>query len=104
MDTVTLKNYVGPRYYEEIKHLLDESGKLPYDIGLKNPKVSLILAICLGFLGIDRLYQGGVKVFLCKIAMLFFSFGTWWIVDIGYTPMETRRINYEKIIARSQTA
>lgn len=104
MDATTLKTYIGPQYYDALTPLLDEEGKLPYSISLKNPRVTLILSICLGFLGIDRLYQGGVKIFLCKLAMLVFSLGTWWLADIGYAPQETRRINYEKIIARSQTA
>lgn len=99
MDTNTLKRLVGEKHYDEVAALLDENGKLPVKVSLRNPKVTLILAICLGLLGIDRLYQGGLKYFGCKLGMNIFSLGTWWLVDIGYAISMTQEVNYQKIMA-----
>lgn len=101
MDMTTLEKYIGTGHENEIAPFLDENGNLPFSIRFKSPKVTLILSIFLGFTGIDRLYQGGVKIFLCKLAMLVLSLGTWWLADIGYSPKETQRANYEKLIAHS---
>lgn len=97
MDNTEIKKYFGAHHMAEIETLTDEQGKIPADVKLKNPKVTLILAIFLGMLGIDRLYQSGVKVFLCKLAMLMFSLGTWWLVDIGYAVRMTQDINYRNL-------
>lgn len=104
MDMMTLKTFIGPEHADEFAHLLDENGRLPDTIRLKNPKITLILSIFLGFTGIDRLYQGGAKIFLCKLAMLVLSLGTWWLADIGYGPAETQRVNYERLLAHTHTA
>ena len=99
MDTNALRRLVGDNHYDEVAALLDENGKLPVKVSLRNPKVTLILAICLGMFGIDRLYQGGLKYFGCKLGMLCFSLGTWWLVDIGYAISMTQEVNYQKIMA-----
>ena len=101
MDKAELKKYFGSHHMNEIEAMLDDAGKIPADIKLKNPKVTLILAIFLGMFGIDRLYQSGVKVFLCKLGMLLFSLGTWWLVDIGYAIKMTQDVNYNKLLAVS---
>lgn len=101
MDKTELKKYFGSHHMNEIETMLDDAGKLPANIKLKNPKVTLILAIFLGMFGIDRLYQSGVKVFLCKLGMLLFSLGTWWLVDIGYAIKMTQDVNYNKLLAVS---
>lgn len=46
-----------------------------------NPTVALVLAIFLGFLGIDRFYTGNVGMGLIKLVTLG-GFGFWWIIDI----------------------
>lgn len=99
MDINNISKYVGKNHEEEVKVLLKENENLMNSVSLKNPMVSMILAIFLGMFGIDRLYQGGVKVFLCKLGMLILTLGTWWLVDIGYTRMVTAEDNYKKIIA-----
>lgn len=98
MSNTEIKRYFGTHHMAEIEALIGESGKLPENTKLKNPKVTLILAVFLGMFGIDRLYQSGVKVFLCKLAMLVFSLGTWWLVDIGYAVRMTQETNYNAII------
>lgn len=99
MDKTELKKYFGSHHMSEIEAMLSADGKLPADIKLKNPKVTLILAIFLGMFGIDRLYQSGIKVCLCKLGMLMFSLGTWWLIDIGYAVKMTQDVNYEKLTA-----
>ena len=90
MNRTELKKYFGTRYMAEAEAMADENGNLPENIKLKNPKVTLVLAIFLGMFGIDRLYQSGVKVWLCKLGMLMFSLGTWWLIDIGYAVKMTQ--------------
>ena len=98
MDKTLIKQYFGAHHMAEIETLTDEAGNLPSDIKLKNPKVTLVLAIFLGMFGIDRLYQAGVKVFLCKLGMMLFSLGTWWLIDIGYAVRMTQDVNYNNLI------
>lgn len=97
MENIEIKKYFGAHHMAEVDALTNGSGMLPA-IKLKNPRVTLILAIFLGMFGIDRLYQSGVKVFLCKLAMLMFSLGTWWLIDIGYAIKMTQDVNYDKLI------
>lgn len=102
MDTTSLRTLVGDRHAEEISALLDENGSLPGNITLKNPKVTLILAIVLGIFAIDRLYQGGIKLWFCKMAMLLLTIGMWVFVDIGYSIKSTQETNYERIMKAAQ--
>ena len=98
-----IQHYIGKEHAEEIetlKNKIDRSG-----IGrlkLKNPKMILILSIFLGFLGIDRLYQGGVKMFLCKIAIVCLTFGTWWLADIYFAKHCAEEDNYNKLLVMVQ--
>lgn len=46
-----------------------------------NPAVALVLAIFLGFLGIDRFYTGNVLAGLIKLLTLG-GFTIWWVIDI----------------------
>ena len=99
MDKAQLEKFVGKKHADEVLTLLGEDGHLPAGVRLKNPMITLILSIFLGPVGIDRLYQGGPKVFLCKIALVLFTLGTWWLPDIGYSIPMTQEINYRKITA-----
>jgi TM2 domain-containing membrane protein YozV len=98
-----IQHYIGKEHAEEIetlKNKIDRSG-----IGrlkLKNPKIILILSVFLGFLGIDRLYQGGVKMFLCKIAIVCLTFGTWWLADIYFAKHCAEEDNYNKLLIMVQ--
>lgn len=98
MDANNLTKLIGKSHTEEVKALMQENDSLS-KVSLKNPIVTLILSIFLGIIGIDRLYQGGIKIFLCKLAMVLLTLGTWWIVDIGYSIKVTQEVNYNKIIA-----
>ena len=99
MDRAQIEKFVGKKYADEVQQLLEEDGQLPPGVRLKNPMITLILSIFLGPVGIDRLYQGGPKVFLCKIALVLFTLGTWWLPDIGYSRPMTQEINYRQITA-----
>ena len=99
MNTSEIKKYFGSHHEAEIAAMLNDNAKILDNVTLKNPKVTLILAIFLGMFGIDRLYQSGVKVFLCKLGMLLFSLGTWWLVDIGYSIRMTQDVNYNNLLA-----
>lgn len=99
MDTAKLAAYVGKQHTDEILLLLGEENNIVKTANLKNPRVTLLLSIFLGMFGIDRLYQSGIKMFLCKLGMLLFSLGTWWIADIGYSIKTTQEANYNKIMA-----
>lgn len=96
MDRAQIEKFVGKKYADEVQQLLEEDGQLPPGVRLKNPMITLILSIFLGPVGIDRLYQGGPKVFLCKIALVLFTLGIWWLPDIGYSIPMTQEINYRK--------
>lgn len=98
MDINKLSYMVGKDHEAEVQELIEKNGTLPQKVTLKNPKITLILSILLGILAIDRLYQSGVKVFLCKIAILILTFGVWWIVDIGYSIKFTQERNYNEIM------
>lgn len=99
MDNARLASLVGKDHVEEIRGLVDKNGELPAKVSFRNPKVTLILSIFLGIIAIDRLYQGGIKFFFYKLAMLLLTLGTWWIVDIGYSIKTTQEANYNKIIS-----
>ncbi|HPR24242.1 MAG TPA: TM2 domain-containing protein [Bacillota bacterium] len=94
-----IQNYIGKGHKDEIETLKNQITESGIDkLKLKNPKMILILSIFLGFLGIDRLYQGGIKMFLCKIAMVCLTFGTWWLTDIYFAKHCAEEDNYNKIL------
>ena len=61
MNELDIKKYFGSQHLAEVTSILNSN--TVNNVKLKNPKTTLILAIFLGMFGIDRLYQGGVKVF-----------------------------------------
>ncbi|MDO4545434.1 MAG: TM2 domain-containing protein [Bacillota bacterium] len=97
MNVDNLNALVGEHHAEEVRELVSQDEFLLKKAHLRNPKVTLVLAIFLGMFGIDRLYQSGVKVFLCKIAILLLTLGTWWLADIGYSISTTQEVNYNRI-------
>lgn len=90
-----LKHYVSHEHLTEISAISTEN--LP-KIHFKSPKVALILSILVGMFAIDRLYQGGVKMFLIKLAMLALTFGTWYIADIYFCRNAVQTENYNKLM------
>lgn len=96
----SVKRYIGPEHAAETEALLASCNYSRLkDLKFKNPRITLILSIFLGFVGIDRLYQGGPKMFLCKLAMTFLTFGTWWLADIYFSKHTVQESNYEKLLA-----
>lgn len=100
LNVETVKSYVGKEHTNEVDMLVDscEQTKLT-NLTFKNPKVALILSIFLGFIGIDRLYQGGLKMFGCKLAMVALTFGTWWLADIYFNRHTVEEANYQKLLS-----
>ena len=98
MNSAEIKRYFGLHHIEEVSSMINDTDISLENIKLKNPKITLILAIFLGIFGIDRLYQAGIKVWLCKLGMLFFSLGTWWLIDIGYAIPMTQDANYKNLV------
>ena len=96
----TLKAYIGSEHTTEIQALMEncEQSKLS-NLVFKNPKVAVILSVFFGLIGIDRLYQGGIKMFLYKLAMNIMTFGTWWLVDIYYNKHSVEEANYQKLLS-----
>ena len=101
MDANTLAKYIGKEHVEEVQTLMENDRQLLNKVSFKNPVVALVLSIFLGIIGIDRLYQGGVSVFACKLLLCLLTFGVWWIADLGYSVIMTKETNYKKIIAAS---
>ena len=97
MDVSNLSYLVGKEHEEEARAIIEQNEGLLQKVRFRNPKITLILSIVLGILAIDRLYQSGVKVFLCKLAILLLTFGVWWLVDIVYSIRFTQERNYEEI-------
>ena len=46
-----------------------------------NPVAALVLAVFLGYLGIDRFYSGNIVAGVIKLLTLG-GLGIWWIIDI----------------------
>ena len=98
-----IQHYIGKEHADEMETLKNKIDGSGIDrLKLKNPKMILILSIFLGFLGIDRLYQGGVKMFLCKIAIVCLTFGTWWLADIYFAKHCAEEDNYNKLLIMAQ--
>lgn len=100
LDIETLKKYVGSEHSTQLEPLVNGCDKSKLNnLTFKNPLVAQILAIFLGFIGIDRLYQGGPKMFGCKLAMVILTFGTWWLADIYFTRHTVEEANYNKLLS-----
>ena len=102
MEKEDIRKYFGSQHELEAEAILNANSKACDSVKLKNPKVTLVLSIFLGIFGIDRLYQSGVKIFLYKLALLLLTFGTWWLVDIGYSIKLTQEVNYNNLLASVQ--
>lgn len=100
VDVETLKKYIGKEHSQEIDSLVANCEKTRLaDLTFKSPTVALVLSIFLGMFGIDRLYQGGAKMFGCKLAMVILTFGTWWLADIYFSKHTVEEANYERLLA-----
>lgn len=66
-------------------------------VNFKNPTVSLILSLFLGYLGVDRFYIGDIGLGIAKL-LTGGGCGIWTIVDWFLIMEATRRKNYEKLL------
>lgn len=99
-DVETLKKYVGAEHASEVEVLAGSCDKSKLsNLTFKNPRLAQVLAIFVGLIGIDRLYQGGLKMFGCKLAMVILTFGTWWLADMYFTRHTVEEANYQKLLA-----
>lgn len=67
-----------------------------------NPVVALVLAVFLGFLGVDRFYTGNVVAGVIKLLTLG-GLGVWWIIDIILFGVETFKRSYSYTSPRDAT-
>ena len=54
---------------------------------MREKRLALILSVCLGGLGIDRIYMGYFTFGLLKL-LSFGGFGVWWLIDIVYIALD----------------
>ena len=64
---------------------------------LKDPTISLILSILLGYFGVDRFYIGSIGIGVGKLLNCGGAY-IWWIVDIFLIMDATRDKNLETIL------
>ena len=102
MDRKNIVNFFGSHHEKEVTSIMNANSEICKSIKLKNPKVTLVLAIFLGLFAIDRLYQAGIKMCLYKLGLILLTFGTWWFVDIGYSIKLTQEVNYNNLLASSK--
>ena len=65
---------------------------------LKDPIITIVLSIIVGYLGIDRLYLGDIGLGLGKL----FTCGglyIWWLVDIFLVMDTARQHNFQRLMA-----
>ena len=63
---------------------------------MKDPIISLILSIVVGYLGIDRFYVDDIGLGIIKLITCGGLY-IWWLVDIFLIMGKTRMINYERL-------
>lgn len=63
---------------------------------MKDPIISLILSIVVGYLGVDRFYVGDIGLGIIKLITCGGLY-IWWLVDIFLIMGKTRMRNYERL-------
>lgn len=77
---------------------MDESRYSMIDsLDFKNPTVILIVAILLGYFGVDRFMLGDIGMGFLKLITLG-GLGIWWLIDIFITYKKARELNFAKIM------
>ncbi len=66
---------------------------------LKDPNVSLVLSIVLGYFGVDRFYLGDVGMGIGKLITCGGCY-IWWLIDIFLIMNRTRQRNMETLITQ----
>lgn len=87
----------------QLKNALHNANDNIYDIVMgvktKSPTITLILAIFLGGLGIDRFYNGDIGLGFLKFFINGLTFGILWIVDIFLSYRSTKEKNFIKLMS-----
>lgn len=93
------EKYLGNKNTSTIKTIIKESN-IPitelYDLKFKSPTIATILAVCFGWLGIDRYYAGDyihgtIKLFTYGICFID------WFIDIVIIRDRIRAKNFQKL-------
>ncbi len=63
---------------------------------MKDPMISLVLSILVGYLGVDRFYVGDIGLGVIKLITCG-GFYIWWLVDMFMIMGKTRMKNYEQL-------
>ena len=66
-------------------------------ITFKNPTTVLVIAICLGWFGVDRFMVGDTGLGVLKLCT-FGGLGVWWFIDLFITPKKAKQQNFSKIM------
>ncbi len=92
-------HYFPDEYFDELDAILLGLNEMQFknieSLKYRNPKISLLLSILLGFLGIDRFYAGNLSLGIIKLLFCWATFGIWWLLDIFFIVKATKRLNYE---------
>lgn len=86
-----------PVIRERLLQKEQDSAYLVAFANLKDPTISIILSIFLGYWGIDRFFIGDIGLGLAKL-LTGGGCGIWWFIDIFLIMGATRRNNSKKMI------
>lgn len=98
---VTYGNYLPIEHLQTTRSMLERTRHDEATIQimfsqLKDPTISLILSILLGWLGIDRFFLGDIGLGIGKL-ITGGGCGIWWIIDIFFIMDATRQKNAIKL-------
>lgn len=100
----TLSSKLPPETIPMVRERLlnsDVDGMVFYSLTstLKDPTISLVLSIVLGYLGVDRFYIGDVGLGVGKLVTCGGCY-IWWLIDIFLIMNRTRQRNFETLMAQ----
>lgn len=99
---MTLSSKIPPESIPMVRERLlqsnmDEMMFLSMTSQLKDPTISLILSICLGYWGVDRFFIGDIGLGLGKL-LTGGGCGIWYLIDIFMIMDATRKNNLGKLM------
>lgn len=86
-----------PIITQQLERMDDSQLMVVSGAGYKNPIISLILSLFLGYLGVDRFFVGDIGMGVGKL-LTFGGFGIWSIIDWFLIMKRTREKNYDKFM------
>ena len=100
---VQYKNLVLEQDHNALRNALEQAPDEAYErvisVPTKDPTVTLLLAIFLGGLGVDRFYIGDVGLGVCKLLFGWITLGIWPLVDIFVSYRTAKSKNFREILA-----